>query len=118
MDSPQNLEGGKSRAKLETRVFSQFVSMNLCQNQCVRHLWLVVVLVELCQFIHGEMPLDLLLVHHTCRQTLLGHLPVIDLFLHCALGQETVNVDRLLLAEPENSRIPNIQETKLGCKYV
>ena len=106
MDSPQNLEGEKSGAKLETRVFSQFVSMNLGQNQC--HLWLVVVLVELCQFIHGEMPLDLLLVHHTCRQTLLGHLPVIDLLLHCALGQETVNVDRLLLAEPENSRIPNI----------
>ena len=45
-------------------------------------------LVELRQLVHGEVSLNLLLVHHAGGQGLLGHLPVVDLLLHGALGQE------------------------------
>lgn len=44
--------------------------------------------VEFGQLVEGEVPLNLLLVHHTVGQGLLGHLTVIDLLLHGALVVE------------------------------
>lgn len=44
--------------------------------------------VELCQLHTSEVPLNLLLVHHPERQGLFGHLPIINLLLHCALEEE------------------------------
>lgn len=41
--------------------------------------------VKLGQLVHGEVALDLLLVHHAERQRLLGHLTVVDLLLHGSL---------------------------------
>ena len=67
------------------------------------YLWLVDELVELCQFIQGEMSLDLLLIHNTGREALFRHLAVIDLFLHRALGQKPVDVNGLLLSKPEKN---------------
>ena len=65
------------------------------------YLWLIDELVQLCQFIQGEMSLDLLLVNHTGGKALFRHLAVIDLFLHRALGQKPVDVNGLLLSKPE-----------------
>lgn len=44
--------------------------------------------VKFSQLVKSVVPLDLLLVHHSVGQRLLGHLPVIDLFLHGALQVE------------------------------
>lgn len=44
--------------------------------------------VKFGQLVKSVVPLDLLLVHHSVGQRLLGHLPVIDLFLHGALQME------------------------------
>ena len=55
-----------------------------------------------CQLVHGEVRLDLVFVHDARRQRLLGHLPVVDLLLHRALGKEPVDVHRLCLPEPEH----------------
>lgn len=44
--------------------------------------------VKFSQLVKSVVPLDLLLVHHSVGQRLLGHLPVIDLFLHGALQME------------------------------
>ena len=84
------------------------------------YLRLLLVLVQLCQLVHGEVPLDLVFVHHSRGHGLLcnlrngnqestvfhlrenkepSYLSVVDLLLHGSLGQEPVDVDGLLLPE-------------------
>lgn len=48
--------------------------------------------VEFGQLKQGEVPLDLLLIHHSVGQRLLGHLTVIDLLLHGALEMEMTTI--------------------------
>ena len=55
--------------------------------------------VQLSELLASEVTIQLMLVDHTLRQALLGHLSLVDLLLHGALGQQTVNVDGPGLAE-------------------
>lgn len=58
--------------------------------------------VKLSQLVKREVPLDLLLVHHSVGQGLFGHLPVVDLFLHGALQMENLRESQ------QNADIANI----------
>ena len=58
---------------------------------------LILELVELCQLVHREMPLDLVFIDYSGRQRLLGYLPVVNLLLCSALCKESVDVHRLCL---------------------
>lgn len=42
------------------------------------------------------MPLNLLLIHHSVGQRLLGHLTIIDLLLHGALHMKIVTIRNLI----------------------
>lgn len=60
-------------------------------------------LVEFRQVVVAVMALDLLFVHDATGQRQFRHLTIVDLLLHRAGGEETVNVARLLLSESTQS---------------
>lgn len=68
----------------------------------VRHVWLKSV--ELCELICCEMSLDLLLVHHTEGQRLFCYLSIVNLLLHCALKDRSINA-RMHFNNVSNSRL-------------
>lgn len=74
------------RAKEYNRRQSRAGSSALLRLGLVQQVWRE--RVKFSQLVEREVPLDLLLVHHSVGQRLFGHLPVIDLFLHGALQTE------------------------------